>query len=53
MALDQVPTDERTAPQNPSQVPLETGQGRVICLTLLLCVRPGTVMLSFVFYLNP
>lgn len=34
MALDQVPTEERTAPLNPSQVPLETGLGSVSCLSV-------------------
>lgn len=34
MTLDQVPTEERTAPLTLSQVPLETGLGGISCLSL-------------------
>ncbi len=34
MTLDQVPTEERTATLNLTQVPLETGLGSVSCLSV-------------------
>lgn len=47
MALDQIPTEERTAPLKPSQVPVEMGLGRVSCLSLFVYIRAVTVIPGF------